>query len=101
MNKVRHSSEIGDIKQPVVSGTVVAGKTSPIHAEHDRGILKTDIVNDLIIRPLHKCAVNSTIRLESLDGHTSGEGDRVLLGNTNVKCSAWKALAKFINTWAI
>jgi hypothetical protein len=54
MNKVRHAPEIGDIKEPVVSGTVIAGKTPPIHAEYHREILETDIVNDLIIRTLEE-----------------------------------------------
>ena len=64
---------------------VVAGKAAPIHAEHHRQILQTDVVDNLVIGPLQEGGVNRAKRLETLGGHAGGKKHRVFLGDADVE----------------
>ena len=41
-----NAAQVGDVEQPMMSGTVVAGKPGAIHAEENRQLLQTNVMHD-------------------------------------------------------
>mmetsp|Transcript_25787 Transcript_25787/g.62613 ORF Transcript_25787/g.62613 Transcript_25787/m.62613 type:complete len:241 (-) Transcript_25787:169-891(-) len=84
----------------MVSSTIVADQSRSVQNKPDRQLLKSNVVYDLVVATLQKGRVDAAKRPETLRGHARGHGDRVLLGNTDVKATRREALAKEIEARA-
>ena len=84
-DNVGHRTQVGNVKEAVVRGTVIGGKASAIHAERHRQILQSHIVDDAIVGALEERGVNRDNRPEIHGGHAGGKYHRVLFGNANIE----------------
>mmetsp|Transcript_6686 Transcript_6686/g.11914 ORF Transcript_6686/g.11914 Transcript_6686/m.11914 type:complete len:215 (+) Transcript_6686:850-1494(+) len=65
--------------------SVISHHTSTIQYQPNGQVLNGNIVDHLIVTTLHEGGVDTTEWLEALAGHSGGEGDGVLFGNTHVE----------------
>jgi len=82
----------------VVGWAVIANNPTPVNGERDRQVWQADIMNDLIQRALKKGRVDRNNRQDALKGKAGGKGDRVLLGNPDIKKTIGKFVGKIAQT---
>ncbi len=81
---VRHATQIGNVKQPVVRGPVLGRKPGAVHAKNDRQVLQRHVVDDAIVRPLQKGRIYGDHRGKAHRRHAGGKQHRVFLGDSHV-----------------
>ena len=54
VNETGNGSEVTDIKEAVVGGSVITGKSTAIHTKTDGEVLEGDVVHDHVEGPLHE-----------------------------------------------
>ncbi len=81
---VRNMPEIGDIENTMMGGTVLPHEAAAIHGEDNGKILKTDVMNDLVIGPLEKCRIDGNDRTGPLGCHSACECHGMLLGDPDI-----------------
>src|SRR5919112_4879849 len=64
---------------------VVSGKSRAVDGEGHREALQADVVDDLIVGSLEKRRIDADDGAHSLRGETRGEGDRMLLGDSDIE----------------
>ena len=69
----------------MVGRSIGPHKPASVEAEHHVEVLKSHVVDDLVVRPLHERGVDVAERHESSRGHARAERHRVLLGNAHIK----------------
>ena len=67
-----------------MGGAICTNNPGSVQNECDRQILDADVVNQLVVSTLQKCAVNGHDGLEPLTCHSPRQGDGVLLGNADI-----------------
>ena len=67
--------------------TVITRKTPSIHTKNHWQILQTDVVDDLIIRPLQEGRIDRTERLKPFGCHPCGKEHRMLFRDTHIEVS--------------
>ncbi len=70
----------------MVRGPIGPGKTCAVEAKDHVQVLNTNIVNYLVVSPLHKGAVNIAEGNQALRGQAGRKGNGMLFGNAYVKC---------------
>ncbi len=78
-------TEVADVKEAVVRGSVVAGEAGAVHAEGDIEILQRNVVNDHVISALHEGAVNRDEGLHALCGEAAGEKRGMFFGDADIE----------------
>ncbi|MNR50039.1 hypothetical protein D3C85_1695030 [compost metagenome] len=63
---------------------VSTDKACTVNREHDIGVVAADIMDDLIIGPLHKGRIHGVDRLHPLHGECCAERRGMLLGNADI-----------------
>jgi hypothetical protein len=79
---------------------VLTDKSAPVYGEHDREVLKADIMDYLVIRALEKCGVDGDDRPEAPSGQTRGERDCMLLCNADIVETFREAFRKAVKACA-
>ena len=87
VNQIWNTPQIGNVKESVVRRTVIPRKTSPIHTEHDRQVLKTHVVDNLVVCPLQEGRVDCAEGFKPFGCHSRRKKHRVLFRDTNVEIS--------------
>ena len=64
---------------------VASDKPGPVHGDHDRQVLKTDIMKRLVIGPLEEGRINGKYRLHPARRQTGCKGHGVLFCDPHVK----------------
>ena len=77
-----------------------ARSKEPVQDHAHRQLLQGDVVDDLIVRALHKRRIDRAEGLQALHGHAGREGDGVLLGDPHVIRPLGEALPKLIDAGA-
>ncbi len=70
-------------------------QTGPVDGEQHRQLLQRHIVDHLIVGTLQEARIDGDHRLLVGDGETSGESDRMLLGNSHIEVAIRILLAEF------
>ena len=83
-DEIRDVAEVADVEESVMGGAVVAAQPGAVHAEGDVEILQGDVMDDHVISPLHKRAVDGQEGLVALGGEAAGEEGGVLFGDADV-----------------
>ena len=87
VDDARHWAEVGDVEESVVGWTVVAGEARAVHAESDIEVLESDVVDNHIVGPLHKGAVDGKKWLHAARSHAAREEGGVFLGDPDIVAS--------------
>ena len=77
--------EVTNIEKPMMSRSVITGKSTTIHAQTNRKVLKGHVMKNHVIRPLHEGGINCKERLKALGGVSASKESGMLLGNAHVK----------------
>ena len=83
-----------------MSGTVFANQSGAVETQNNRKILNRYVVDDIIMRPLHKRRIDIAERLQSVFSHPSGEGNRMSFGNTDIESAFRHFLHQYIHRTA-
>ncbi len=70
--------------------------SAPIQGQNHRQALQANIVEDLVVGPLHECGVNGYHRNESFGSQTRSKSNPVLFGDSHVEESVGKFLSEGI-----
>ncbi len=82
---VGEDAQVGEVVGAVMSGPVGPDQASAVEAEDNRKVLKSDLLENLVVRALKERAVNVDNRPGAGLGHTGGERDSVTLTNADVE----------------
>ncbi len=94
-------AEKGEVEEPLVGFAVLAHDAAPVHGQDHRQVLQADVVEHLVVGPLHKGGVDGAHRLHALQGQPRGEGYRVLFTNAHIEKPFREALAEIHQAGAI
>ena len=83
-----------------MSRTVFANQSGAVETQNNRKILNRYVVDDIIMRPLHKRRIDIAERLQSVFSHPSGEGNRMSFGNTDIESAFRHFLHQYIHRTA-
>ena len=83
-DEVRNGAEEGEVKQAVMGGAVRTNEAAPVHRQNHRQFLQADVVDHLIVGPLHEGGIDRNNRDESLGGEPGGKSHSMLLGHPHV-----------------
>src|SRR5581483_12401426 len=78
--------------------SIFANDTCTIHSKDHMEILDTDVVNDLIKRPLHKCRIDSNNGAYAIYSESTSKGNSMLFSDTHVKVAFREPLMHFFQT---
>ncbi len=93
-------TEVADIEEAVVGGSVVTAETGAIHAEGHVKVLQCDVVNDHVVGPLHERRIDGEKGGETLGGEAAGKKGGVFLGDADIVEAIWMFLGKMDETGA-
>ena len=85
-----NDAEEAEVEQAVVGGTVGAHEAAPVQRQDHRQFLQTDVMNDLVVGPLHEGGVDRHDGDDPLGGETRRKGHPVLFGHPHVVETAWE-----------
>ena len=69
----------------MMRSTVLANQSCPVEAEHHRQVQDGRIVNDIVVCPLGKCAVDITERQQTVLGHSCRECHGMSFRDTHIE----------------
>ena len=78
-----------------MSGAVFANQSGAVETQNNWEILNRYVVDDIIMRPLHKRRIDIAERLQSVFCHPSGEGNRMSFGNADIEKPRFESACKF------
>jgi len=81
---VGHVTQVGDVKQTVMSGPVLGGEPGAVHAEHHRQVLQRGVMNHTVVGALEEGGVDGANGMKPHGSQATGEQDRVLFGDAHV-----------------
>ncbi|MNN39248.1 hypothetical protein D3C81_1532780 [compost metagenome] len=84
-----------DIKYTLMRFAIGTNKSGTVYSEHDIGIMTANIMNDLIIGPLHEGRVYCKYRLHPLHCERCAHRCCMLLGNADINHAVRKFISKF------
>ncbi len=76
---VGQCAHVGHVKDPVVGGSVFAHEASPVETENDVEVLQGDVMDHLVVSPLHKGGIDVAEGNHPLRGQSGGKSHRMLL----------------------
>ena len=83
--QVGYRTQISHIESSVMSRTVFADKSGTVETQYNGKILYGYIMNHIIIRPLHKRGIDIAEWQHPVFSHSSGEGNGVSFGDTDIE----------------
>ena len=85
--KSRHGTECSHVEDPVVGHAVLAHDAAPVEAHHHGQILDRDVVDHIVVSPLHERRIDVAERHHARSGHPGREGHGMALGDTHVEAT--------------
>ena len=80
-----------------MSRTVFANQSGAVEAQNNREILNRYVVDDIIMRPLHKRRIDIAEWLQSVFCHPTGESNRMSFGDAYIKRTFGHFLHQYIH----
>ena len=80
-----------------MSGTVFANQAGTVEAQNNREILNRYVMNDIIMRALHKRRIDIAEWLQSVFSHPTGESNRMSFGNAYIKRAFGHFLHQYVH----
>ena len=89
MHNVRNVPQVANVKQAVMSGTIVPGESPPVHAKADRKPLQRHIMNNHVVGPLHKGGIDCQKGFQSLSREATCKQGSMLLCDADIEVASW------------
>ena len=74
----------GEVEEPLVGFAVLADHAAPVQGQDHRQVLQADVVEHLVVGPLHEGGIDGGHRPHAPHGQPGGKGDGVLLADAHV-----------------
>ncbi|MMZ62657.1 hypothetical protein D1872_248740 [compost metagenome] len=94
-NHILNMTKECNIKYSLMCLPICTNKTCTVDRKHNVRVMAANIVNNLVIGPLHKCRINRKYGFHSLHCQRSAHRSCMLLGNAYIDHPLWELLCKF------
>ena len=94
------AGEIGHVERAGMGRAVGADEPGAVDGESDRQALHRHVVHHLVVGALEEGRVDRGERLIAFGGKTSGEGDRMLLGDADIEAALGEGLGETVEPGA-
>ena len=94
--QARNMSQQGHVPHAVMAGSVRAGDAGPVQQDRDACPVQADIHKDLVEGAVEEGGVQSDHRAHPGEGEPSSEGERVLLGDTDIDDALGQGVGKWL-----
>ena len=84
----RHGAESGHVENPVVRHPVLAHQAAPVETHHHRKILNRNVVDHIVVGPLHETRINVAEGNHACRGQSGRKGHGMPFGDAHVETAA-------------
>ena len=84
---IRDARQIGKVENALMRLAVASHQSRPVDCKNDRKILKTDIMENLVVGSLQEGRIHGNNRLQTARRKSRRKGDSVLLRNPDIEKS--------------